>query len=300
MRTILNIDIGTQGYTAAPVESVRPGATPPTTPTLFRMGEASSEQGGWTRWGWALLITTFVHAGLLAVGLSASSVEAKVARPEEPELVFLAFAPPPPPPPAGSSAAVAAKPQRARRPSRAHVPRPALVPPTPTPVPKPPEPVAPQIEETPEPVAEAPAVEESTAVAEAPSMEGVGGVIGGVVGGVIGGVVGGREGGLVGATGDAVLELKQVARAPKVLEQVGPRYPRRARAEGIEGLVLVRLIIGVDGRVEPDSTRILRSIPELDEAAIAAVTQWRFTPALGHHGKPVRVRVDVPVQFILK
>jgi periplasmic protein TonB len=123
--------------------------------------------------------------------------------------------------------------------------------------------------------------------------------LGGSMAGVIGGVLGGREGGLLGATGNA-LELKQVASPPRVLQQVRPRYPRTARSDGIEGLVLVRVIIGVDGRIEPGSTRVVRSVPALDEAAMSAVSQWRFSPALGHQGRPVRVIVEIPVEFSLK
>jgi protein TonB len=103
----------------------------------------------------------------------------------------------------------------------------------------------------------------------------------------------------LGATGAAV-DLSQVAQAPRVLEQIQPRYPRRARSDGITGLVVVRLIIGVDGHVEPTSARVIRSVPALDEAALAAVTQWRFSPAIGRQGRPVRVIVEIPIQFSLK
>jgi len=91
-----------------------------------------------------------------------------------------------------------------------------------------------------------------------------------------------------------------VARAPGVLKQVPPRYPRAARSDGVEGLVLVRVIIGVDGRIEPGSMQVIRSVAALDEAALAAVSQWRFSPALGHQGRPVRVIVEIPIQFSLK
>jgi protein TonB len=128
-------------------------------------------------------------------------------------------------------------------------------------------------------------------------MDGAG--VGNTVAGVLGGVLDGREGGLVGATGGA-LELKQVASAPRVLQQIKPQYPRSARNDGIEGLVLVRVIIGVDGRIEPGSTRVVRSVPALDAAAVSAVSQWRFSPALGRQGRPVRVIVEIPVQFSLK
>lgn len=106
--------------------------------------------------------------------------------------------------------------------------------------------------------------------------------------------------GLGVVSGDEAVDLKQVSRPPAVLEQVVPQYPRQARSQGIEGLVLVRIIIGIDGRVEPERIRIMRSVPELDAAAMAAVRQWRFSPAIGRHGRPVRVIVEIPVQFSLK
>ncbi|NPC84752.1 energy transducer TonB, partial [Pyxidicoccus fallax] len=94
--------------------------------------------------------------------------------------------------------------------------------------------------------------------------------------------------------------LKQVSRPPAVLKQVTPEYPRRARSERIQGLVLVRIIIGTDGKVEPEHTRVIRSVPALDAAAIDAVNRWRFSPAIGREGRPVRVIIEVPVQFSLK
>jgi protein TonB len=299
MRTILNINKAPQGYGAVPAEGVRLSPAP----GLFRMGETPSE-GAWTRWGSALLVAALVHVGALAVGLSAPRVSARTApRPPAPELVVLSFAPPPPAP-AGAAAAVAPVPQRVQRQARTLVQRPALVQPTPKPVePQQTEPlVEPKPEVTPEAPVE-PAVAETPAAVEETSAVGPGTGAGGegaVIGGVAGGVAGGREGGLVGATGGVALELKQVARAPSVLQQVTPSYPRRARSQGIEGFVLLRIIIGTDGHVEPEHTRVLRSVPELDAAAIAAVGQWRFSPAIGRQGQPVRVMVDVPVQFSLK
>jgi protein TonB len=124
--------------------------------------------------------------------------------------------------------------------------------------------------------------------------------VGSAVAGLVSSALKTSEGsGLGVASGDAV-DLKQVARPPGVLKQVVPQYPRQARSRGIEGLVLVRVIIGTDGRVEPEHTRVIRSVPALDEAAVAAVSQWRFSPAIGHHGRAVRVIIEVPVQFSLK
>ncbi|HEX5747248.1 MAG TPA: TonB family protein [Archangium sp.] len=258
---------------------------------LFRMGEASST-GERERWAWALVSAGLVHAVALVIGLSLPHSTPKAAPlPEEPEVVFFSF---PPPPAAASGATAAPAPERVQHQARTRAPRiiPTLA--MKTPVPEPVE--APVETANPETVPETPPELEEAPASEATGNPGVQGVVAGIVGGVLDG----REGGLLGATGGSALELKQVARAPEVLAQVQPRYPRRAKADGIQGLVLVRIIIGTDGRVEPEHTRVIRSVPELDAAAISAVSQWRFSPALGHQGRPVRVIVEIPVQFSLK
>ena len=62
-------------------------------------------------------------------------------------------------------------------------------------------------------------------------------------------------------------------------------YTHAARAEGIEGKLKLKLIVGADGSVV--GVEVLSSVsPELDAAAIAAVRQWRFKPAMAC-GKPV-------------
>jgi len=129
---------------------------------------------------------------------------------------------------------------------------------------------------------------------KAPGVEGgvKGGVEGGVEGGVIGGVVGeveARAGGPVRATG----EIKP----PKRIKGVDPIYPEEAKKEGIEGVVILEATTGIYGRVQ--ETKILRSIPELDQAAIDAVMQWVYEPFM-IDGKPRGVIFTVTVVFMLK
>jgi len=62
-------------------------------------------------------------------------------------------------------------------------------------------------------------------------------------------------------------------------------YTAAARAEGIEGKLKLRVVIGADGAVV--GVEVLSSVsPELDAAAVAAVKHWRFRPAMAC-GKPV-------------
>ncbi len=62
-------------------------------------------------------------------------------------------------------------------------------------------------------------------------------------------------------------------------------YTAAARADGIEGKLKLKVVVGADGAVM--TVQVLASVsPELDAAAVAAVKQWRFKPAMAC-GKPV-------------
>jgi protein TonB len=69
------------------------------------------------------------------------------------------------------------------------------------------------------------------------------------------------------------------ASGARLVRHVAPVYPALARERGLEGRVVVRLLIGVDGA--PAEIRIAQSsgFESLDAAAIEAVRQWRFEPA---------------------
>ncbi len=84
---------------------------------------------------------------------------------------------------------------------------------------------------------------------------------------------------------------------PKLRTSAKLIYPDLARKMGIEGQVVMLIHIGKDGKVS--ETKIVRSIPELDDAAIATVKKIRFKPA-EYKGKPVAVWVRFPVNFKLQ
>jgi TonB family protein len=91
-------------------------------------------------------------------------------------------------------------------------------------------------------------------------------------------------------------EYVYVEKLPEAITKYPPVYPNEARNAGIEGVVLIQALVIEDGSVA--DTRLVKSLPGLDDAAIASVRQWRFKPALAH-GKPVAVWVAVPVSFSL-
>jgi protein TonB len=83
---------------------------------------------------------------------------------------------------------------------------------------------------------------------------------------------------------------------PEVISRVIPLYPPIAREAGMEGTVMVRLLVGLDGRVM--KAEIESSSAMFDDAALIAGRQWVFAPALAN-GHPVRVWVRMPVKFQL-
>jgi periplasmic protein TonB len=77
-----------------------------------------------------------------------------------------------------------------------------------------------------------------------------------------------------------------------------PRYPVAARRRGIEGEVLVRVAVGLDGRAERVQVVQSSGSALLDKAAIEAPERWRFEPARAA-GQPVAATVEIPVTFRL-
>lgn len=85
--------------------------------------------------------------------------------------------------------------------------------------------------------------------------------------------------------------------APKRTKTVRPEYPVEAQAQGIRGIVILELTIDKEGKVA--EARVIRSVPGLDEAALAAARQWTYeVTRVG--GKPVSVRLAVPITFAMK
>jgi len=85
-------------------------------------------------------------------------------------------------------------------------------------------------------------------------------------------------------------------RPPTRTHVVEPAYPPTARAAGIQGVIILEIVIGTDGAVS--NARVLRSIPLLDQAALDAVRQWRYEPTL-LNGVPTPVIMTATVNFSL-
>ncbi len=85
---------------------------------------------------------------------------------------------------------------------------------------------------------------------------------------------------------------------PVIIRGDIPRYPDLAREAGVEGLVHVLMLVGLDGRVQRAIVAPGGSVPMLDAAALGAARTCVFTPALTN-GRPVKVWVGRQYRFKL-
>lgn len=95
-----------------------------------------------------------------------------------------------------------------------------------------------------------------------------------------------------------------IARNPKVPPRVAstaaPVYPQALRDSGIGGRVVVRGVVGIDGRVE--SAVVVRSSgnSNLDNNALSAFYKWRFSAAKNDAGQKVRCYFVQGFPFVIE
>ena len=101
------------------------------------------------------------------------------------------------------------------------------------------------------------------------------------------------SGGVDGA--GKVHSIAQVSQLPHYLNQVKAQYPAAAKRANIEGVVILQVDIDAAGRVK--KVDLIQGLGYgCDEAAIAAIQQCTFTPALAG-GEPVPVSMRLPYRF---
>lgn len=118
--------------------------------------------------------------------------------------------------------------------------------------------------------------------------------------------------------GVAVTDEAAPPSEPKLIRKVNPAYPPEARAESVEGIYRIHVVIGKDGAIKeakviasaetPERLKALdaqtgaataiEGDPRLAEAALGAVRQWQYEPVL-KNGRPVEVKATVHVRFKL-
>lgn len=92
-------------------------------------------------------------------------------------------------------------------------------------------------------------------------------------------------------------EKSDGTRKARLIYHTEPPYPPEAREKNIEGSVIVGFTVNRQG--VPEGIQVKRSLyPSLDQAAVEAVSKWRFEPAL-KDGQPVSMWMEAEVSFIL-
>lgn len=210
------------------------------------------------RYGSGALLGIFIYAGVAGFAFWAQG-QPDTRDTQDVKVTFVKPPPPPPPPPPPAAPkTVRPKPKSPDAPRT--VLQQAIVAPTEIPDAKPPEQ---------EPV-------ESMAS---------GGIEGGIEGGEVGGVPGGIVGGVVDAT-DVRMEFDERMTHPQYLGGPAPRYTEKALEREVQGTMVVKCVVTVEGRVY--GCRVVKSLPFMDRAVIDALERRRYSPAtLG--GRPVEV-----------
>jgi protein TonB len=239
---------------------------------------------------WILTSSLLLHVVALATlaGAEAWQVRA-VAEPPIPEVfevqLPLPLLPAPPPPPAKEPKKVAAD-----SPQQRSTPLPPLAPlPPPPQMPTQPDPLAADkpIPQPADPQAENPRL--------AADVDPFGGGRRGNGNGT-GNATSGRGTG-DGDGDDVALPIGGAISRPQIIPgtKVEPRYTELARQARLQGVVVLQATIDERGNVV--DIQILKPLRfGLDEEAVKAVSQWKFTPAL-LHGRPVKVYFNLTVQF---
>lgn len=108
----------------------------------------------------------------------------------------------------------------------------------------------------------------------------------------------GHGNGIGNGTGPGIARNPKVP--PRVASTAAPVYPQALRDAGIGGRVVVRGVIGIDGRVE--SAEVVRSSGNstLDNNALSAFYKWRFSAAKNDAGQKVRCYFVQGFPFVIE
>jgi TonB family protein len=264
-------------------------------------------------------ISTVAHAGMivavviattLGFGRSVQSASEDRLEPHKLRLVYLAL-PGPGGGGGGGGLKMPAPPPKAERKGRQALSSPLPVrQPPPAPAPRREAPL-PEVAPEPLPPVQAPAVTAPADTRDRPGVledtpprpdsrgQGTGGGVG------TGGGTGVGEGdgsgigdGSGGGTGGGPFRPGSGISPPSLLHEVKPDYTEEARSRGIEGDVVMEIVVRRDGSV--GDVRLLQGLGHgLDARAVQAVREWRFSPGK-RRGVPVDVLVEVAMEFKIR
>lgn len=306
-RTALAVEFRRASYPSAqpaPKLISYPAVTAQATPMFRGLDQCLSRRSKGTGF-FSVLIHLLVAGALIWLGTMARARIVQTAETVVP-IQFTLFSPPPPQvmPVAkvqggggGGGARHIIEPRRGRLPEIAKAP--IILPdapkiPSPTPL------VAPIVQIKPPKDASIPklGIAQSAQVTLASQGPGNGSGFGFGLGGGVGiGNGTGQGPGSNGGYGGGLMRVGGGVSAPRVIYSVAPQFTPEARQADYQGAVSIQLI--VDSQGYPQDIRVVRHLGMgLDERAVAAVRQYRFSPAM-YQGHPVSVQMIIDVDFHL-
>ena len=110
----------------------------------------------------------------------------------------------------------------------------------------------------------------------------------------------GSGGGHGSGQGGGVGGGKGVTTPPRPLNDPQPTYPEEARQKGLQGTVVVRILVQADGSVGGVSILSSSGVAAFDQAGLEASRSIRFVPAKDGQGAPVAVYTRKSYSFGLK
>jgi protein TonB len=81
-----------------------------------------------------------------------------------------------------------------------------------------------------------------------------------------------------------------------LIKRTEPQYPPMAKAARVEGVVVLKGMISLDGRI--DDIRVVSGNPVLVDAAVQCVRKWKYRPAV-LNGQPIAAPIEISVGFRL-
>lgn len=96
-----------------------------------------------------------------------------------------------------------------------------------------------------------------------------------------------------------IVDAGDLTGKPQIVEYGDVQYPEAAKADGVEGRAVLKILIDADGSVQDAEVVQSAGHAALDAAALAAAPTFRFTAGTVD-GKAVKTTVMLPISFKLK
>jgi len=99
--------------------------------------------------------------------------------------------------------------------------------------------------------------------------------------------------------GEGFQEFVSLSELPDLISENAPVYPPAAAEAGIEGVVWIGALVGVDGQVVRACVMKTSGREDFDRESVRAALENRYSPAVDENGDPVEAWITYRVTFVL-